>query len=201
MDKMDGLELCKQIKQNEETNHIYMILITADLSETTEHKGMEYGADEFLTKPFNRVKLLNKIATIAKYKERAMKYFSNRTVLSSEPSEVSNVNTVFIDKCISLIRQKYNDDSFTAVQFAIDMHMSQSALYKKIKLCTNKSLNEFIRTIKLTIAAELLLKGELNINEIATELGFSDIKYFREIFKKQFGVLPSEYQSSKHLPE
>lgn len=196
MEKMDGLELCRQIKQNEETNHIYVILITADLSEGTEHKGIEFGADEFLTKPFNRIKLLNKVATIAKYKEKAMKYFSNKTSLHTEQNESSNVNTVFIDKCISLIRQKYNDENFTVVQFATDMHMSQSALYKKIKLCTDKSLNEFIRAIKLTIAAELLLKKELNITEIASELGFSDIKYFREIFKKQFGMLPSEYLSA-----
>lgn len=194
MEKMSGLELCRQIKQNEETNHIYVILITADLSESTEYKSMEFGADEFLTKPFDSIKLLNKVATIVKYKDKAIKYFSNKVALRSEPKEAASVNTLFIDKCISLIRQKYNDENFTAVQFSIDMNMSQSALYKKIKLCTDKSLNEFIRMIKLTIAAELIQKGELTISEIANDLGFSDIKYFREIFKKQFGSLPSGYQ-------
>jgi signal transduction histidine kinase/ligand-binding sensor domain-containing protein/DNA-binding response OmpR family regulator len=198
MELMDGKELCKQIKDNEITNHIYVILITADISESTEMKGLSCGADEYLTKPFSPVKLINKISTIFNYKEHLRQYFKNRTTNTVVEESVDDANKIFIDKCIGAVKERYADENFTVLDFAQMMNMSHSVLYKKIKVYTGKSINEFIRTVRLSIAAELILKGDLTLTDIAAEIGIYDIKYFRTCFKKEFGVNPSDYRKMKN---
>ena len=195
MDQMDGKELCRQIKSDVETSHIYVILITADASEATEEKGLACGADEFVTKPFSSVKLMNKIKTLFNYRDHLRKYFQDKLTFNKQQKEVtSDASAIFIDQCISLVKSRYSDESFTVLEFAQAMNMSHSALYKKIKICTGKSINEFIRTIKLSIAAELILKDELSLGDIIAEVGIYDMKYFRECFKKEFGVAPRDYK-------
>jgi signal transduction histidine kinase/ligand-binding sensor domain-containing protein/CheY-like chemotaxis protein/AraC-like DNA-binding protein len=190
---MNGLELCRAIKEDVETNHIYFILITADIFETTENNGLGLGADEFITKPFDKTKLLNKIKTVFNYQQRIRKYFENTFILGQKTTNTISVNTSFIDECVAIIKANYNSDSFSPLLFSEKMNMSQSALYKKIKLCTGKSINELIRTVKMSIAAELILEGKLSITQIGAEIGIYDSKYFRDCFKKQFGVSPSKY--------
>jgi signal transduction histidine kinase/ligand-binding sensor domain-containing protein/CheY-like chemotaxis protein len=194
MPEMNGLELCRAIKENIETNHIYYILITADIYEATESKGFQFGADEFITKPFDKIKLINKISTIFNYQQKIRKYFENRITLGKQNIEPNSINAEFIDKCINIVRSNYSSDDFSLQALVQQTNMSQSALYKKIKLCTGKSINEFIRTVKLSIASELILEGKMNITEIANEIGIYDPKYFRECFKKQYGVNPSEFK-------
>ncbi|HJV78620.1 MAG TPA: response regulator [Paludibacter sp.] len=195
MEQMDGKELCRQIKNDVETSHIYVILITADTSESVEEKGLACGADEFLTKPFDRAKLLNKIRTLFSYRNHLRQYAKDKLTFHTQPEEVvSDMDTIFIDQCISLVKARYSDESFTVHEFAQSMNMSHSALYKKIKICTGKSINEFIRTIKISIAAELILKGDLSLNNIIAEVGIYDMKYFRECFKKEFGISPRDYK-------
>ena len=193
MPVMNGLKLCRAIKEDVETNHIYFVLITADIFEATETRGLGLGADEFITKPFDKTKLLNKIKTVFNYQQKIRKYFENNFILGQKTSEPTNFNTSFIDECVAIIKANYNSDSFSPLLFSEKMNMSQSALYKKIKLCTGKSINELIRTVKISIAAELILDGKLTITEIGAEIGIYDSKYFRDCFKKQFGVSPSKY--------
>jgi signal transduction histidine kinase/ligand-binding sensor domain-containing protein/CheY-like chemotaxis protein len=194
MPEMNGLELCKAIKDNIETNHIYFILITADIYDATERKGFQFGADEFITKPFDKTKLINKISTLFNYQQKIRKYFENRIILGKLYPEPNSINSGFIEKCIGIVRNNYSSDDFSLQALVQKTNMSQSALYKKIKLCTGKSINEFIRTIKLSIASEHILEGKMNITEIANEIGMYDLKYFRECFKKQYGINPSEYK-------
>jgi CheY-like chemotaxis protein/AraC-like DNA-binding protein len=198
MPEMSGLDLCKAIKEDVETNHIYFIIITADLLEITENKGLKYGADEFITKPFDKAKLLNKISTVFNYQQKFRTYFNNKIILGESETDSNFANNDFIEKCISIVKTNYNSDDFNTLFFAQQLNMSQSALYKKIKLCTGKSISEFIRTIKLSIASELILEGRLNIAEIAFEIGINDIKHFRECFKKQYGVNPIEYRNKEN---
>jgi YesN/AraC family two-component response regulator len=198
MPEMSGLDLCKAIKENVETNHIYFIIITADLLETTENKGFVLGADEYITKPFDKTKLLNKITTIHNYQNKIRKYFDNKIILGEADFEASTINTDFIDKCVNVVKANYQSNDFNAKILAQQTNMSQSALYKKIKLCTGKSINEFIRTIKLSIAKDLIMEGKLNITEIAYEVDINHPRYFRDCFKKQYGVNPSEYKAN-HL--
>ena len=193
MPVMNGLELCRAIKQDIETNHIYFVLITADVFEATETKGLGLGADEFITKPFDKTKLLNKIKTVSNYQQKIRKYFENTLIFGQKTTEPTNFNTNFIDECVAIIKANYNSDSFSPQLFSEKMNMSQSALYKKIKLCTGKSINELIRTVKISIAAELIVEGKLSITQIGAEIGIYDSKYFRDCFKKQFGVSPSKY--------
>jgi DNA-binding response OmpR family regulator len=198
MELMDGKELCQQIKENEVTNHIYVILITADISESTEMKGLSCGADEYLTKPFSPVKLINKISTIFNYKEHLRQYFKNRTTNNIVEKSVVDPNKIFIDKCIEAVKERYADENFTVLEFAQMMNMSHSVLYKKIKVYTDKSINEFIRTVRLSVAAELILKGDMTLTDIVAEICIYDMKYFRTCFKKEFGVNPSDYRKIKN---
>jgi len=93
------------------------------------------------------------------------------------------MDAIFIDQCIFLVKYRYSNESFAVHEFAQSINMSHSALYKKIKICTGKSINEFIRTIKISIAAELIMKGDLSLGDIIAEVGIYDMKYFRECFK------------------
>jgi signal transduction histidine kinase/ligand-binding sensor domain-containing protein/CheY-like chemotaxis protein len=194
MPEMDGIECCRQIKSDEETNHIYFILITADLFDETENRALQCGADEFITKPFDKTKVLNKIMTIFNYHRKMRTYYENRIVFGETEADGGSTNTSFIDKCIQVVRDNYQSDDLSPQWLAQHLFMSQSALYKKIKLFTGKSINEFIRSIKLCIASELILEGKLSISEIAAEVGIYDNKYFRECFRKQYGVIPSKYR-------
>ncbi len=200
MPNMNGLELCESIKNNIETNHIYFILITADVLESTENKGLSMGADEFITKPFDSIKLLNKVNTIQKYYQKTREHFETQIQSYSPATREHSINNDFINMCITNVRSKYNSENFNPITLAQMMNMSHSSLYKKIKLFTGQSVSEFIRTIRLTIAAELIQEGKLTISEIAFEVGISDSKYFRQCFKKQYGTLPSDY-NKKNPPK
>ena len=139
-----------------------------------------------------------RVKTLFSSRNHLRQYAKDKLTFHLQPEEiVSDLDTIFIDQCISLVKTRYSDESFTVHEFAQSMNMNNSALYKKIKICTGKSINEFIRTIKISIAAELIMKGDLNLGDIIAEVGIYDMKYFRECFKKEFGVSPRDYKNMK----
>lgn len=197
MPGLSGMELCQRIKSDLSTSHIYIILITADLSEQTEVSSREYGADDFLTKPFDSTQLFVILKNALYTRQRLRAYFRKQLTgqPSDEPSQV-NKEELFVKRCIAVIRECGLEEDFSVTRLAEETGMSASALYKKIKNCTGQTVNELIRSVRLAVAAEMLLEDE-NVSEVAYKTGFSDQKYFREIFKKQFGILPSSYKKSK----
>lgn len=193
MDGMDGIELCKKIKKDAALNHIPVILLTASRGPETELQSIEEGADLYITKPFDKDLLLAKVENIFKTRTELRNYFFSEITLKQNSLKVSAEYREFLENCIAIVERHLTDDNFTIKVLVKEMGMSHSNLYKKIRLLSGQSITNFIRYIRLRRAAELMLKGECNVNQAAFEVGISDIKYFRTQFNKLFGMNPSEY--------
>ncbi|WP_406826439.1 two-component regulator propeller domain-containing protein [Pedobacter sp. KACC 23697] len=193
MHGLNGIELCKAIKDDSALNHIPVILLTGDPSAEVKLKGIEVGAYDFIGKPFDKELFTAKIKGIIKNRTNLQSYFYNEITLKSDAHKVSQEDKGFLQKCITIIEENLMEDSFNVKTLASDLGMSHSNLYKKIKATSGQSINGFIRFIRLRKAAELLINTNLNINEAAFRVGINDSKYFREQFQKLFKLTPSEF--------
>lgn len=192
MPEMNGIELCKTIKTNEITSHIPVILLTAKSSEESTLKGLETGADDYVTKPFNLNILKARIKNLIEQRRKLRIRFSKE--LNIDPKEITANKTDenFLKRAIQVVENNLDNTDFTVDDFSTKMAVSRSQLHQKLKALTNESASAFIRAIRLKHAVNLLKNTELNISEIAYRVGFSDPKYFTRCFKKQFNKAPSE---------
>ena len=193
MDDLDGIELCKIIKQDSSLSHIPVILMTGDSTPEMQLKGIEVGAVDFISKPFEKDLLVARVNGILRSKTELQNYFYNEVTLKSSARRVSEEYKDFLYKCVAIIENNIIDNDFDVKAIADEMGMSYSSLFKKIKLITGLSVNNFVRFIRIRKAAELLINTNCNINEAALNVGINDIKYFREHFVKVFGIKPSEF--------
>ena len=198
MPEMDGLELCKHIKTIESTCHIPLILLTARSSQLYQIEGYEIGADDYVTKPFNMTLLLTRVKNLLENRERIQRRFEKNFIQNTgfevKPTElnITHLDKIFLEKCIELVEKHLEDSDYSVEQMSGALFMSRMQVYRKLKALTGDSPNHFIRTIRLKRAAQLLEKG-YTVAETTYKVGFQDLKYFRECFKKQFGVNPSEF--------
>ncbi|HEY4197389.1 MAG TPA: DNA-binding response regulator, partial [Mucilaginibacter sp.] len=174
-------------------SHIPIILLTGESSPDIRLKGIEEGAVDFLSKPFDKELLVARVRGIIKNKRQLQSYFFNEVTLKGDNQHISEEHKAFLYKCIEIIEGCLTDTDLEVSTIADKMGMSHSNLYKKIKQITGMSLNGFIRFIRLRKAAEIMINTNCNVNEAAFRVGFNDIKYFREHFHKQFGLNPSEF--------
>jgi len=200
MKELSGVELCTKIKEEPALSHIPVILLTSSSSAEVKLKGIEGGADDFITKPFDKDILIARVSNLLKSRNNLQKYFFNEITLKSDDSKVSGEYKEFLEKCIAITEKHLNNADFNIKTLADEIGTSHSALYKKVKSISGKSINEFIRYIRLRKAAELFANSDCNVNEAAFSVGFSDIKYFREQFSKLFGMKPSEYIKKYRKP-
>ena len=198
MPEMQGDELCEILKNNIETSHIPIILLTALNDEKHIIKGLRTGADEYIIKPFNISILKATIANILTNRAMLRNRYANLEIEKTEEEACSNCSTnidwKFIGEMKTYVENNLENPVFNIDLLASDMNMSRTSLYNKVKALTDLSPSDYVRNIRLTKAAELLQEGELNVTEVAEKTGFSDAKYFREVFKKQFKVSPSKYK-------
>ncbi len=194
MPKMDGIEMCRRIKSNILTSHIPVLLLTAKTSESAQKQGFQTGADAYITKPFDANVLEMRVNNLLKTRQNLIDKFKKDLILEPTKPDVVSQDEVFLQKAINLVETHINDSEYSINDFVIEMGMSRSALYRKLKALTDQSITEFIRTIKLKRAGQLILQTQLNISEIAFDLGFNDLKHFRKSFQKLFDELPSEYR-------
>jgi len=192
MEEMDGLSLCKAIKSNALLNHIQVILLTSSTSDSTKLAGIQYGADDYIYKPFDSEILLLRVRTLLQNKKNLQDFFFNAITLQSNELKISITDKLLIERCIELIEENLLEE-LTVISLAEKAGMSHSTLYKKIKSISGKSINEFIRSVRLKKAAEMLILTDSKINEVANLTGFYDQRYFRQQFSKLFGHTPSEY--------
>lgn len=197
MPKMDGIELCQHIKTNILTSHIPVLLLTAKTSEAAQKQGFQIGADAYITKPFDANVLEMRVNNLIKTRKSLIEKFKKDLILEPSKPKLVSPDEVFLQKAIGLVEAHINNSEYSINDFVNEMGMSRSALYRKLKALTDQSITEFIRTIKLKRAGQLILQTELNISEIAFDLGFNDLKHFRKSFQKLFDELPSEYRT-KH---
>lgn len=200
MPEMDGLEFCREIKTSIETSHIPVILLTAKSAQEHKLVGLESGADDYITKPFDYKELKIKLNNLCRTRELLKDKFSKELVLKPQDITLTSTDETFIRKAMEIVENNLSDSSFNISQFIADMGVSRSVFYMKIKELTNLSVNEFTKTLRLKRAAQLLLQNELSVSEISYIVGFNDPNHFGKCFKKQFGVSPGNFliQNSTH---
>lgn len=193
MPKMDGFELCKRIKENTNTSHIPVILLTAKIDGCDHLAGLKCGADTYITKPFNFTLLEAQVETILSNRERTVEKFRSSPLTQEINLSVSSYEEKFLVNAIEIVKKNMEDPEFDVKLFSEQMQVSNSMLYRKLKALTNLSPNEFIRNVRLKAAAELLQQKKGNVSDIAYLVGFKDARYFSICFKKEFNITPIDY--------
>jgi len=193
MPEMDGNELCKELKGDERTSHIPVIMLTAKVAIEHQVEGIENGADIYLTKPFSIQILQSYIKTLLKSKELLRQHFSQKIFLEPTSVEIGSVDKKFMERLMAIIDNKIGDTDFNIKDLSREIGMSKAVLYKKFDALVHIPIGEFVKTLRLKKAAMLLANDEFNISEVAWKVGFNDRKYFSKEFKKYFGKTPSQY--------
>ena len=193
MPELDGIELCKRIKTDPRTSHIPVILLTARTAVTFQIKGFETGADDYITKPFSAELLKIRAGKLIDQRRMLKEQSGKNLKLIPEEISITSVDETFIKKTIDFINENISDPDLGVETVAKEVGMSRVHFYRKIKALTNFSAVEFIRTIRLERAAQLLKTGKLNISEVRYEVGFQQADYFRNAFKAYFGETPTDY--------
>ena len=197
MPVLNGDAVCSRIKTSVETSHIPFILLTALADKEDIIKGLDCGADDYITKPFDisilKARIRNLLANRKKIRE---------ALLSDNPpaQDVTYTNTLdreFMEKILALIDECMEDPEFSINNLCAKLGMSRSSLYNKLKALTDQAPNDFIRIIRLKKAAELLRSRRYNISEVAAMTGFPDSSYFSTAFKRQYGMSPRKYLSEE----
>ena len=196
MPVMDGIEFCRYVKNKLEMSHIPVILLTAKNKEEDRAEAYEVGADAFISKPFNLAVLHARIRNLLKYKQRMAHDFKNQLVFEAKELNYTSLDEEFMQRAIDCVNRHLEDSEFDQLQFVEEMNTSKSTLYKKLKSLAGLNTSAFIRNIRLKAACRIMEeKGSaVRISDLAYAVGFNDPKYFSSCFKKEFGMLPTEYQ-------
>ena len=196
MPGMDGNELCRRVKEKKETSSIPVILLTAKQATESKVEGLETGADDYVTKPFNMTILVLRIRKLIEL-SRSRKLTT--ATIDPTPSDIviTSVDEKLIEKAMKYVEDNISRSDLSVEELAREVGMSRVHLYKRLLQITGKTPIEFIRVIRLKRAAQLLRESQMNISEIAYEVGFNQPKYFSRYFKEEFGMLPSAYQEKE----
>ncbi|MFD2587352.1 two-component regulator propeller domain-containing protein [Croceitalea marina] len=195
MPMMDGIEFCNLIKTKEETSHIPVVMLTAKSSEESKLEGLKSGADDYLTKPFNMEMLKLKLANIVKQRNELRKRFNRNIAIQPSEVTVTSTDEKFLSQAMEIVEKHMMNTDFNVEMMVKEMGLSRSNLYLKFKEITGLSSSEFIRNVRLKRAVQLFESSDLSVKEIMYMTGFNTASYFSKCFKKQFGVIPSEYVS------
>ncbi|MFD1630502.1 hybrid sensor histidine kinase/response regulator transcription factor [Pseudopedobacter beijingensis] len=197
MPNMDGFEFCSKVKTNESTNHIPVIMLTAMASHLHQVDGLQAGANVYITKPFSLQLLELHVNNLLRSADALREKLSRKIMLMPRDIELENPEEKFLQKLVSLVEKYMEDSEFNVSVLVDEIGMSQTALYKKLKALTGMTITDFIKSIRLKRAAQLLKQKKINIAEVAYSVGFNDRKYFSKEFRKQFGKSPTEYMEEE----
>ena len=193
MPGIDGIELCRRVKADNNISHIPIILLTGMATDQEQFESLETGADDCLLKPFNFQILEVKISNLISSRKNLRQVFSSKLVIEPHDIAITSLDEQFISRTLDLVEKNISKTDYTVEELSRDLGISRTLLYKKILALSGKPPLEFMRTLRLKRAAQLLQKSQLNVSEVAFQVGFNDPKYFRKHFKNEFGVLPSKY--------
>lgn len=194
MPEMDGMELCHRLKSNVNTSHIFILLLSARSAESSKMEGYRLGADEYLAKPFNLEMLKLRIHHFLDMRNARFKTFKESEVFEVEKVNLSDIDQDFLRNAMEVVTRNLGNEHYDVEDFAADVHMSRSSLYRKLPLLVGQNPNEFIRTVRLKKAAVMIREKQLSLKEIAYQCGFSSVSYFYRCFRAEFGVPPGQYK-------
>jgi AraC-like DNA-binding protein len=207
---VDGFELCRQLRKDEHTSHIPIIMLTAKADLESKMEGLQQGADVYLQKPFNREELLIRIKKLLELRQNLQQYYLKKAGLNNalpaeesvaieEPAADNKIEDAFVKKVREAVEAHLSDAEFTIEQLCRLVFMSHSQLHRKLDALTGCSPNKFIRMIRLAKAKEMLKNPANSIAAIAYECGYNDPGYFARVFKQEYGETPQEWRA-KQLP-
>ena len=189
----DGIYLSDQLKKDERTSHIPIILLTAKSGEDHELTGLRTGADVYMTKPFKEEKLRVVIEKLIASRTTIQEKFSQQVILKPKEIKLTPIDVKLLERIQHILDEQLTDPNFGAKSFSDEIGLSRMHLHRKLKALTGLSTSEFIRTQRLKLAAKLLKDGDANISEIGYTVGFNQPAYFSTAFKQHFGCSPSEF--------
>lgn len=196
----NGIDLCRRIKNESRTSHIPVILLTARISHEQNIEGLEAGADDYITKPFNYAILELKIKRLIEQRNIFQRSFAKKFEIKPGEIGITSMDEKFLKKGIQTVEKNIGNSEFTVEKMGRELGVSRGHLYNKLMALTGKTPIEFIRIMRLKRAAQLLAKSQQSVAEIAFQVGFNDPKYFTKYFKDEFGVVPSEFaKNHKHI--
>lgn len=195
MPEMDGIELCRQLKASHDHVAIPIIILTAKHDVSDKVEGLTIGADDYITKPFNLQLLLLRMKKLVELTKRG----AVRTLIDPEPDHISitPLDERLVGKAVKFVVANIKRTDLSVEELSSHLGMSRVHLYKKLKAITGKTPIEFIRILRLKRGAQMLRESQLNISEIAYQLGFNNPKYFSKYFKEEYGIMPSDYQKQE----
>jgi DNA-binding response OmpR family regulator len=193
MPGMDGIDLCEHLKSELPTCHIPIIILTARVSDESNIRGLETGADVYINKPFNIHILKAQIKSLLDSRQRLKSIMAKELVVQPKDVTVASLDERFLAKLMEVVEEHASDQTFGIKELTEKMNMSHSVIFRKIKSITGLTVVDYIRTFRLKKAALILTKKKLPISEVSFMVGFSDPKYFSKCFQKEFGLSPTEY--------
>ncbi|PTB96479.1 hypothetical protein C9994_07140 [Marivirga lumbricoides] len=200
MPEVDGMELCRQLKADERTSHIPIIMLTAKADQPSKLDGLKTGADDYLTKPFDADELNIRAKNLIDQRIKLRDKYSVTLMIAPSKIEVTSPDELFIKKALSIVDEHISDPEFTVENFQKAIGMSRMQLHRKLKALTNHSASEFIRDLRLQRAADLLAVHGTTVADAAYSCGFNSLSYFAQCFKEKYGVTPSQYESASLIP-
>lgn len=196
MPKMDGIELCKRIKHNIDVSHIPIILLTASASMENEERGYKEGADAYMTKPFKWEILTARIHNLLAQRRQQQNEFKQNAEAEAKDVTIPPADEDFLNKALRFVEKNMDNSEYSVDELSDDMAMSRATLFRKMRSVIGMSPTDFIRNTRLKRAAQLITEGRLSVTEIAYSVGYSSPGHFTKSFKKEFGVLPTQYHKT-----
>lgn len=193
MPKIDGISLSKQLKKEINTSHIPIIMLTAKAGIENKIEGLETGADDYLTKPFNVKELHVRVKNLIEQRQKLRELFSKKDIINPKEITLTSIDEQFLQKTLDLLEKQFSNSNFDMPQMGKELAMSNAKLHRKIKALTNQSPGELLRNFRLKRAAQILKQKGANVTEVVYDVGFNNLSYFAKCFKEFHGVLPSEF--------
>ena len=197
MPKLDGLGFCEKLKNDERINHIPVVMLTAKASMYDKLIGLQFGADDYLSKPFNKAELTVRVSNLVNQRELMREKYSSQIIETFPKIEVVKeltMDELFIQKATKVIDKHLDKSAFDVEKFANEMNLSSVQLRRKLKAITDQTATEFVRNYRLEIASNMLRKGGVTVSEIAYKVGFDSLPYFSKVFHEKYGITASEWK-------
>ncbi|WP_179320309.1 response regulator [Winogradskyella helgolandensis] len=195
MPEKDGITLTKELKNDERSAHIPIILLTAKAEVESQFEGVETGADDYTIKPFNKKLLVLKVEKLIESRRQLQLRYSQELVLLPKDIAVTNLDEKFLKKVETILEKNLIDPSFNVTEFSEAIGMSRMQLHRKLKALTGLTASEFIRSQRLKLAAKILKSSDINMSEVGYSVGFNDHSYFTKCFKDAYNCTPTEFSN------
>ena len=201
MPRSDGLDLCRKVKQHPKTMNIPIVMLTARAAAAQELEGLETGADEYMIKPFNPKLLYTKVVGMLQARYRLTEYYQKQILIEPTDIVIPDVEKRLLEKAMAIVESNLTNPEFNVPFLVLEMGMSQSAFYRRIKGITGQTVIEFIRDVRMKRAAQLLATSQARVSEVAEMVGLEDSKNFRAWFQKRYNMSPFQYAKVRRKGE